>query len=96
MILFLKRISCFVHQNINHVRQGGVSVLLRKIRKLFREAMSVPLVLTAIPVVIVIRFLAPLLIIRFGKLRGDRIGHFAGNTELYLCERDMGMHGDHT
>ena len=24
-------------------------------------------------------------------MRSDRIGHFAGNTELYLCERDAGI-----
>ena len=36
------------------------------------------------------------MIIRFGVLRGDRIGHFAGNTEIYLCERDIGIHGKNT
>ena len=36
--------------------------------------------------------LRPFIIIRFGVLRGDRIGHFAGNTEIYLCERDAGKH----
>ena len=48
------------------------------------------------PVVIIIRCLSPFLVIRFGQLRAERIGHFAGNTELYLCERDLGTYGSKT
>ena len=44
----------------------------------------------------VIRALRPLVTIRFGSLRSERIGHFAGNTEIYLSERDLGMHGSKT
>ena len=32
--------------------------------------------------------LRPFLLIRIGRLWGDRIGHFSANTELYLCEQD--------
>lgn len=42
----------------------------------------------AIPVVGVIRLLHPWFLVRFGDLIASRVGHFAGNTELYLCERD--------
>ena len=42
------------------------------------------------------RLLRPLVLIRFGGLRSDRIGHFAPETELYLCERDAGMYGKRT
>lgn len=37
------------------------------------------------------RLLAPLLTIRFGSLFVSRLGHLAGNTECYLCERDAGI-----
>jgi len=33
-----------------------------------------------------------MVLIRFGRLRSDRIGHFAGNPMMYLCECEVGMH----
>ena len=43
-------------------------------------------------VVLTVRALRPLVLVRFGPLRSERLGHFTANTELYLCERDAGMH----
>lgn len=54
------------------------------------------LLCVAVPVVLIVRLLRPLVIIRFGSLRSDRIGHFAGNTEMYLCECDAGIYGSLT
>jgi putative glycosyltransferase (TIGR04372 family) len=42
--------------------------------------------------VIFIRLVRPWWHIRFGTLISNRIGHLAGNSEVYLCERDHGMH----
>jgi putative glycosyltransferase (TIGR04372 family) len=36
-------------------------------------------------------FLRPFVTVRFGSLFVSRLGHLAGNTECYLCERDAGM-----
>ncbi|MBF0570601.1 MAG: TIGR04372 family glycosyltransferase [Candidatus Omnitrophica bacterium] len=44
--------------------------------------------------VIVMRVLRPFVLIRLNCLHSYRIGHFCGNTEVYLCERDAGMHGN--
>jgi putative glycosyltransferase (TIGR04372 family) len=44
-------------------------------------------------VVMAVRVLRPVLLIRFGPLISDRLGHFTGNTEIFLSERDTGMHG---
>jgi putative glycosyltransferase (TIGR04372 family) len=41
-----------------------------------------------------VRLLRPFLRIRVAPLVSERIGHYAGNTEIYLCERDAGMHGE--
>ena len=35
--------------------------------------------------------LRPIVKVRFGSLFVSRLGHLAGNTECYLCERDAGM-----
>lgn len=50
------------------------------------------LLLFALPVVLLIRISRPFIIIRLGPLYNRRIGHFAINTELYLCERDSGAY----
>jgi len=80
-----EKIIRFLRRQVREVTEGGLPVLLRK-------GCSFLLMLAAVPVLFVVRTLRPLVVIRFGRLRGDRIGHFAGNTEVYLCERDAGMH----
>lgn len=44
------------------------------------------------PIYLLIKIVRPLKLIRFGSLNDSAIGHFIGNTELYLCERDHGFH----
>lgn len=41
--------------------------------------------------VVLLRLVRPWVIIRIGKPIHERMGHFAANTELYLCSRDMGI-----
>jgi len=43
--------------------------------------------------VILFRLLKPWVIIRVRPLFHNRIGHFAANTEIYLCEKDWGIYG---
>jgi len=61
--------------------------------KIFQSFVFVVMYLmVGFPVALLIRLIKPFRIIRFGRLFSSRIGHFAANTELYLCERDAGMH----
>lgn len=48
------------------------------------------LYIPALIVFIVIIILRPIFLIRIGKLLSSRLGHFAANTELYLCEKFSG------
>jgi putative glycosyltransferase (TIGR04372 family) len=48
------------------------------------------------PVMIILFLLRPFVVIRAGELRTDAIGHLALNQELYLCERDRGLHPGRT
>lgn len=41
--------------------------------------------------VILFRLIRPWVIIRLRHLVQSRIGHFAANTEIYLCEKDLGI-----
>lgn len=44
-----------------------------------------------IPIVIILRLIRPWFLVRFGGMISSQIGHFAANTELYLCEKDAGI-----
>ena len=87
-VLMLKnnKIISLIHDQFNRINEGGPLLLARN---LFLFLLTPFLLLTVLGV----RFLRPLVLIRFGELISSRIGHFAANTEIYLCERDLGMHG---
>jgi len=61
-------------------------------QKKIRMIKGEPLLLLALPFslisLLLILILRPLVKVRIGFIRSDRIGHFAANTELYLCWRD--------
>lgn len=58
-------------------------------KKLLHRLTTIILAPFAFLIVAAIRLLSPVLLIRYGNLYSSRIGHFASNTELYLCERDL-------
>lgn len=84
-----KKFVRFAVRQIEQIREGGLPVL-------FRKLCIIPQIMLAVSAVFLVRALRPLVVIRFGPLTNTRIGHFAGNTELYLCERDVGMHSRRT
>lgn len=80
--------TSFIERQIAQIRkEGGRAVLFRKMKRV----LELPLFILAIPVVAVTRLIKPWLLVRGGGLFSPRLGHFAGNTELYLCERDAGI-----
>jgi putative glycosyltransferase (TIGR04372 family) len=56
--------------------------------KIIKNIYKIPLLLLAVPLVIMMRLIKPIILVRIGALLSFRIGHFAANTELYICERD--------
>jgi len=81
----------FIERQIMEIRRGGRSVLVRKVKLAFQIALTIPLYIIAVLPVLLIRLIGPWFLVRLGKLRSSHIGHFAANTELYLCERDAGI-----
>lgn len=86
------QLKSFLSRQFNQIRENGWAAVWLKAKALLK----LTVISFAIPVVLVIRLLRPLIIIRFGHLRSDRIGHFVGNTEMYLCERDAGIYDPRT
>jgi len=58
---------------------------------IIRKFKYIPYIFIGLPLLIFIRAISPFFLIRFGNLVSTRIGHFVGNTEMYLCERDAGI-----
>src|ERR1035437_8809875 len=83
--------TAFIKRQAKQIQQGGTTVFVRKIKLLFRKLFKLPLYILAIPSVLIIRLIKPWLLVRVGTLISSRIGHFAANTELYLCEQDAGI-----
>lgn len=81
----------FIKRQIAQVRQGGRAVLFKKMTLALPTPINLALYILAIPPVVVIRLIKPWLLVRVGALVSTRLGHFAANTELYLCERDAGI-----
>jgi putative glycosyltransferase (TIGR04372 family) len=79
----------YVSRHAAEIRRGGLRALLTKIRHFTgRNAVKVVMLLPALLGVLVIRAMRPFRLVRIGQLMGSRIGHYVGDTELYLCERD--------
>jgi putative glycosyltransferase (TIGR04372 family) len=75
-------------RQLSEVRKGGLPVLREKIKWALRHVALLPV---ALPLLLIMRALRPFVLVRLGWIWGNRIGHFASDTELYLCERDLGM-----
>lgn len=73
------------------MRAGGAPAVAHKLTLLANLIRQLPFVIIAVPVVVLMRLLRPWILIRIGGVNGARIGHFAANTDLYLCERDTGI-----
>jgi len=79
----------FWGRQANMIKKGGLPVLLPKCLLALQVALAIPFVL-------ILRALRPLVLVRFGQLFSLPIGMFAGQTELYLCQRDAGLHPKRT
>ena len=75
-------IKTLFSQQYSQIRDKGLAAVLLKL------SVKLPIFIVLVPVVLIVRLLRPVILIRFGRLPSQRIGHFAGNTEMILCERD--------
>ena len=60
-----------------------------------KKLIKLPAYILVILVVLIIRLIRPWFLVRLGGLISARIGHFAANTELYLCEQAVGINVPH-
>lgn len=72
----------FINNQVNRAKAGEWFFIFRDLSLL----LIFPILLA---VVLFARLIRPLILIRFGELITSRMGHFAANIEVYLCERDL-------
>jgi putative glycosyltransferase (TIGR04372 family) len=85
----IQRYKSFLLRQLKCIYEEGLPALLRKSLFLF-------FFILAVIVVIGIRLIRPFFLIRIGKLVSERIGHFAGNTEMYLSDRNSATYSKRT
>lgn len=75
----------YLKKHFHELIFGSLNTKFSKISFLIR------ILFIGLPIVLILRILRPLLLIRIGRIISSRIGHFASNTELYLCEQEAGI-----
>jgi len=85
----LQRIVWFVRRQPGDICQGGWPAAWRK-------ALMLLDVMFAIPFVFAARLLRRVVLIRFGGLPSESVGHLTLDMELLLCRRDTGWYGRRT
>ena len=79
----------FLKKNIIDLIKGDSKIILRKIFTFIKMLLSIPFFVLGIFVLPILYLVRPYYLVRFRNLPSNRIGHFAANTELYCCERDL-------
>ena len=62
--------------------------IVYKLKSKVRQVLDYIATVLIAPVVMIIVILRPIVIIRFGKIRSERIGHFTGDVAAYVCRRN--------
>lgn len=80
-----------ISHHFSEIREKGLIELFRKFRVLRGMILEFTWFVCFLPIALVlmliVKSLNPFLIIRFGYLISWRIGHYVGNTDMYLSER---------
>jgi putative glycosyltransferase (TIGR04372 family) len=76
-------------RQVRQLREDGWVARRRKLVKFVKIGAEFPLFVLAMPLVLVVRIIRPLIRIRFDLLRSDVIGHSVFDPEYYLSEREV-------
>lgn len=87
----MKIITNYILRHYKEARNGGQVMLFRKLKRIIYFLTAPFFLVISIPIVFIIRIIQPFIYIRILELDSRRLGHFAGNTEMYLCEMENGI-----
>ena len=92
----MANVLAYLGRQTTEVRDGGIAAAWRKGRSFGRKALGLALLPVSLVVILLVRAIRPMVLVRIGRLTASRIGHYASDTELYLCRRDAGEFGRRT
>jgi len=78
----------FCLKQIRDVKAGGWPRFISKVQSVVRKLLALIGVIITAPLVLLIVAIRPFVLLRFGTMRSERIGHFAHDVEAYLCALD--------
>ena len=73
----------FILDQLDQIKRNPFVLIIKSIKVLWY--------LPALLIIILVLLIRPIILIRLGRLDSSRLGHFAANTELYLCEKYSGI-----
>ena len=82
----------YINRQFSEAKRGGVFIVARKIFTIIKLLLFTPTYFFALPILIFLYLIRPWFLVRFSLVTSDRLGHFAEDIELYLCERDSGLY----
>jgi putative glycosyltransferase (TIGR04372 family) len=75
------------------VKSGGWSIFILKIQSAIKKFLLTIAFVMAIPFIVLIVAIRPIVHLRFGRLSGERFGHFSSDVETYICNRETEVSG---
>lgn len=82
--------SHFFFKHFNQIKLGGISVLIKKIRRTFFFLLFLEYIL-AFFIYLFIKIIKPLILIRFSLIRSDKMGLLTVSLELYFAEKKLNI-----
>ena len=84
----LSKLRQFCLKQIRDLKVGGWSVFFRKAGMFLKQLLFLIGIIVVAPLVCLIVALRSIVLVRFGTMRSNRIGHFSTDVEAYLCASD--------
>ena len=81
----------FLKRQVAQIIKGDLLVISNKLKIIYPHLIYFPMYVLSIPFVMIIRLIGPIFLIRWQGICASRIGEFAANLELYLCEKELGL-----
>ena len=87
----LQKIAAALSRQFSTIQKGGAPAVRRLAYRLAYALATTGLLPVSLLLFVLMRLVRTGLLIRLNPVVSSRLGHFACNTELYLCEKDAGI-----
>ena len=86
MLILVDKLK-WIKSQFSQLKTGDKKTLIHKIKKIFYLSITFILIFIYLPIFFIIRLCSSFFLVRFGRLPSKRIGHFANDLNLYICQK---------